>query len=486
DELVKYMKDPERLLESEPPEVEDYEGFFAGKLKKAHHIIHIAITASMSDEYNRTSQAAKSFDNVTVVDAECLSSAAGILVLLAYQMAKQNIAVEDILEELESAKKRINCGFILASIENMNRRGFISNGISTVLNNLNLSMALKISDNRYFVDGIYGGSRRRRYERYIDRTLKHMKPDRDLLFITYVDMDEKELEWIEEEVKKRVIFHNIIFKKASAAISLNAGSGCFGLIYMGKDGPSYNLSSLFPMLKEGDAVVNVEYESRKRKFEERKRLQALMEDEDGNKDAGENDSNRKWYEGIDGIDYKAAIKNSGSEEAFKSVLKIFYDSIDQKSGELKQYRDSEDWENYTIKVHALKSSAKLVGAIALSDDALALEQAGKAGDIDYIIKNHPALMEEYIAYKTALAEVFKTEETDGKGQIGKAVDAGFLKEVYEAIKEGAEAMDCDMIEEALARLEGYDIPEGELKKIEAIKAAYDEFDYDRIQSIIEE
>ena len=112
------MKDPDRLLESQPPEVEDYEGFFAGKLQKAHHIIHIAITSSMSDEYNRASQAAKSFGNVSVVDADCLSSAAGMLVLLAYQMAQQNIAVADILSELESAKKRINCGFILANLDN--------------------------------------------------------------------------------------------------------------------------------------------------------------------------------------------------------------------------------------------------------------------------------------------------------------------------------------------------------------------------------
>ena len=90
-----------------------------------------------------------------------------------------------------------------------------------------------------------------------------------------------------------------------------------------------------------------------------------------------------------------AVKNSGSEEAFLSVLKIYYDSYEVKSGEIQKFFDSEDWENYTIKVHALKSSSRLVGAIQLGNDAEAMEMAGKERDTGYITAHHEALMNEY-------------------------------------------------------------------------------------------
>ena len=55
----------------------------------------------------------------------------------------------------------------------------------------------------------------------------------------------------------------------------------------------------------------------------------------------------------------------------------------------------EDYPNYTIFVHALKSTAKMIGALQLSDMAKKMEQAGKDGDIDYIKNHYDALIEEY-------------------------------------------------------------------------------------------
>ncbi|MBQ7677016.1 MAG: response regulator, partial [Lachnospiraceae bacterium] len=68
----------------------------------------------------------------------------------------------------------------------------------------------------------------------------------------------------------------------------------------------------------------------------------------------------------DGIEY------AGSEEMYRNVLKFFLDTIDAKCDEIRGYYDSGDWENYQTKVHALKSSAKVVGAEELSDRARSL------------------------------------------------------------------------------------------------------------------
>ena len=57
--------------------------------------------------------------------------------------------------------------------------------------------------------------------------------------------------------------------------------------------------------------------------------------------------------------------------------------------------EKEDYPNYTIFVHALKSTAKMIGANDLSEKARLLEQAGKDGDIDYIRSHHDEMIQEY-------------------------------------------------------------------------------------------
>ena len=62
---------------SQPPEVEDYERFFAEKLTEAQNVIHITMAKHVSEGYNNALEAAKSFENVTVIDSGHLSSSMG-------------------------------------------------------------------------------------------------------------------------------------------------------------------------------------------------------------------------------------------------------------------------------------------------------------------------------------------------------------------------------------------------------------------------
>ncbi|MBR0163289.1 MAG: response regulator [Lachnospiraceae bacterium] len=60
------------------------------------------------------------------------------------------------------------------------------------------------------------------------------------------------------------------------------------------------------------------------------------------------------------------------------ILRRFYDTIEDNAAEIERFYEEEDYENYTIKVHALKSSALLIGEEALSKDAAYLEACGYA------------------------------------------------------------------------------------------------------------
>ena len=66
-----------------------------------------------------------------------------------------------------------------------------------------------------------------------------------------------------------------------------------------------------------------------------------------------------------------------------------------KTDELVEYFEKQDFEYYRITVHAVKSTSLTIGANKVSADAKALEMACKENDFDYVKANHHAFIEEY-------------------------------------------------------------------------------------------
>ena len=79
--------------------------------------------------------------------------------------------------------------------------------------------------------------------------------------------------------------------------------------------------------------------------------------------------------------------------------------MEKKADEIEELYKSGNIEDYTVKVHALKSSAKIIGAYTLSDKAKSLEDAGKRSDLEFIEQNNGALLEAYRSYRELLAGI---------------------------------------------------------------------------------
>lgn len=87
--------------------------------------------------------------------------------------------------------------------------------------------------------------------------------------------------------------------------------------------------------------------------------------------------------------------SADSEEIYREFMLMFCDMMPEKKTTIMQCFTEEDWANYTVAVHALKSTALNVGAKVLSEKALALEKAGKAQQISFIKEHHQDLVECY-------------------------------------------------------------------------------------------
>ena len=68
---------------------------------------------------------------------------------------------------------------------------------------------------------------------------------------------------------------------------------------------------------------------------------------------------------IEGLDVQKAMAFLGNEELFWSVLKEYYRVIEKKCALIQEYEQKEQWKDYTVEVHALKSASRQIGALDL-------------------------------------------------------------------------------------------------------------------------
>ncbi len=504
DEIIRYMREG-KIYKSEPPTVEEFEYFFGKILKKAHQVIYISVADSISDEYKRAKEASKNYGNVFVFDSGFNSSSLGMMVMIAYKMATSGMTPGNIMTELNRLKSNIQCSFVTSDPRVLLNRNFVGDAMFGFLDSIGFKPFLRIKNDTFKVDRFALGSVQKGFEKYVDYALpRWVKPDLDLVFVTYVDLSKEMLALIEKRIMSRAPFKNIIFQKASAVMALTCGSGAFGILYLEDTGVSYNLEKLFDFSEEEyQKPDEVDLE------EETKEISAALESFYGREpeiaeyvNEGTQQSQEakesKWYSDLEGIDAEVAIENSGSEDSFKSVLSIFYNSIGPRGDEIAEFYDNEDWENYTIKVHALKSSARLIGASQLSKDAEDLEMAGKTGDINFIREHHDTLLEEYRGYKEVLSGIFdqpeeSAEEDNTESEPEPAatvVNSGFelllVRSLYEAVGECLDKNNESGLAGTFKEMESYSFPEEHAGIMSRLKSSYEEKNYEEMKTILEE
>lgn len=232
DGVLGYLEAENNKVHSDAPKVSVYEEFFAKCLTYAHHVLHITIASRASNGYAYSSEAAATFDNVTVFDSGHLSSGLGLMVLEAKRLADEEKPLQDVLEGLELAKKKVRTSFVVTDTDFLARTGRIGKRVNTVCRSLMLHPVLVMKRNKINVGRIIGGTRENSWRKYAKYMLdRFSRVDKKMIFITYVGLTKEELDFITRLVKEKGEFEQIIYQRASSAISINAGPGSFGLMF---------------------------------------------------------------------------------------------------------------------------------------------------------------------------------------------------------------------------------------------------------------
>lgn len=187
-----------------------------------------------------------------------------------------------------------------------------------------------------------------------------------------------------------------------------------------------------------------------------------------------------WVKEVEGLNVDDGIKHSGSIPAFIMSVKMFYETIDDNSGLIEKAFRAGDLRMFTIKVHSLKTSARIVGATDLSKRAEELENAGNREDKDYINKTALGFLAEYRAFKEKLKKAGEENGADDK----PLIDDDMLRDGLDTLKVVISQMDAGSVEMILDQLSEYKLPDDAAGVIAELNKLFRILDWDKMEEVI--
>lgn len=186
---------------------------------------------------------------------------------------------------------------------------------------------------------------------------------------------------------------------------------------------------------------------------------------------------------IIGIDEEDALSYAGeSQEEYLKNLKLYLEEYDSKRTQIQEAFEKDDWENYQILAHSIKSTSRLIGANDMSLLAKSMEEAAAKRNAIRIRGDHEVFMDQYERLcqriKVAVANVVMTSNVPEL----KPVTKDEMHELISHMKTSVDEFDMSALHDQLEQLIGYDY----LKNVkDHMQEAVENFDYDAISTQVE-
>lgn len=187
------------------------------------------------------------------------------------------------------------------------------------------------------------------------------------------------------------------------------------------------------------------------------------------------------------VDFDNGLANvGGNVPAYASVLNAYYKEGINKVDEIPELLSAENYNDYVVNVHAMKSSSAAIGAQGLSLLFKELEFAGRANNIEFISTHTENVIN---IFSKVLEKVY-----------GYLINNGMLAEEEESLPEGdTTELDSSIVDSIITALSLYNIKESEDKVkemagtnygdeinrlVKEIKKSMDFFDYKKAKELL--
>lgn len=184
---------------------------------------------------------------------------------------------------------------------------------------------------------------------------------------------------------------------------------------------------------------------------------------------------------LPGINSADGVKYSGSEKLWYKLLGDFYKLIDAKANKIEKCLADGLIRDYTIEVHALKNTARMVGAGHLSEWFHRMEDCGNAGDVETITRETPELLKELRSFK----EVLRPYGEAGN-QNKREATVEELTETLTNMRDAMDQFDLDGVDYAMQQLEQCRIPDSCGPLMEMLRVAVVDVMMEEVMKIADE
>ncbi len=188
-----------------------------------------------------------------------------------------------------------------------------------------------------------------------------------------------------------------------------------------------------------------------------------------------------WLESM-GLDTQTGINYTGRFDKYLSAVYRFFSNYGKNKAKVEKYYGVQDYENFMIAVHALKSNAKMIGAIELGQHFEGLEMAAKNHEVDYVKNNLDAVMKEYEDLVNKIAPLGQT----GVVLAADEITAEEAKRVSEELLAALDDFDDELSKELVQKLAGYPFRVTQREKLKIAQEYIEDFLYDDAAAIIRE
>ena len=138
-----------------------------------------------------------------------------------------------------------------------------------------------------------------------------------------------------------------------------------------------------------------------------------------------------WLKAVPKLDLRVGVENCESAEDYLDALSIFAASITDKSNDIEKFAKDANWSMYIVRVHSLKSMARLVGATQLAEQAADLEYAGKQGRFEKLEAGTEQLLIRYRRFREFLSGLStKYAEKDRAESVGSTRGKGLHRILF--------------------------------------------------------
>ena len=194
---------------------------------------------------------------------------------------------------------------------------------------------------------------------------------------------------------------------------------------------------------------------------------------------------KAWLKEIEEIDTSEGIKNAGGVESYLFAVKLFFETAPDTREVLNKAYYGDDIKTFTVKVHALKTSLRIVGATALSAEAEKLEEAGKSEDRGYIEENFNPFIEKLKTLRVKLSEIAPDLVIKEKNLL-PPISSEEVNDAVSALNELIPAMDYDSVEMIINEIRSHRLTDRDDKLFTDLSEALKRFDWDKMEQIMKE